>query len=439
MASQEDRGAAAATAAVFSEKANFFCCDRTLRAIMFEQRALRTYHVIKNFLILLIVISGIHLLNHRNVLQEGPPLKPYEINRSRPKLVLSRNCEVPKLRKHLPSCSTTLFRQYFRAQKAFPECGRWIDGNLGFGYTESYSLDFCQWEAFNFADCLAEDRVKRVFMAGDSNGFQLFLSMLNLTIAAGANCDLIRSEGEGSRLPNGTYLAQLMNNTAYEKAFTIENRRCKLCRAQEYECQMQTLTGPRTINFEFMGYYFFKDPSLQVLPKDALKYGVRSFKTAQEFMFQVYLPQKGYPDVIFMPIPFNHEKWNKKPEIFVNLRELSQMIRRKKPPQTRIFWIPTAGEVESKRSALAIGYKNKTFDGLLAAPYIYTLNKLAFSALESSLTNPYSNVYGFINVANMSMQKEEWNLDGIHYNYQWYAHVVKQLWSMMCSRDNFFL
>lgn len=352
-----------------------------------------------------------------------------------PTFVFTKNCTIPTgyYQESLPACSNALMREYYRVMKEFPECGRWTGGDVGFGYTEYYPIDFCQWQPYNLQNCLMKNNVKRIFMAGDSNGFQLFLSMLNLTIASGARCELVRSEGPASRMPNVTYFAEILNNSRWAEAFTVETRRCKLCRAQEYKCTMRNSYGLSTVYFEFMGYYFFKDPSLMVLRNASAKYRVRHVSTVQELIFKVYLPMKGYPDIIFMPLPFNHEKWNPQPLLEVNLKDLSNMIRRKKRPETQVYWIPAAGEVEKMRSPLAMGYRNKKFQGLLAAEYIYTLNKLAYKVLEPALMNKISNVYGFINVANMSMQKEEWNLDGIHYNYQWYSHVIRQLWSTICS------
>ena len=328
-------------------------------------------------------------------------------------------------RDQLPSCSLELFRDYYAVRSSFPECGRWV-GKEGYGYAEKYVLDFCNLEPFNWQECSLEKNIRHILLTGDSTGWRLFMSLLNVTIAMGGDCEFIKSEGESSLTPNITYWS--MGDDRIMKAFRVGQRGCGWCRGQAFMCRLRTHKGIHSIKIEFIELFRLHDESLTLPIRDTKDLTVQSASTFYEYIFQTYLPRLGFPDTMIMSIPMNHEK--KHQNITTDFKELLALIEEHKPREMQTYWIPTASEFDSKRWKRK--YINLTFNGLLATDGIYKGNVDLYGILEPFLLDPHSNMYGFVNLINMSESKVEWCEDGVHYNYVWYSHVIWTLLSIIC-------
>ena len=326
----------------------------------------------------------------------------------------------------LPPCSKEVFREYFRQEGAFPESGQWIKDN-GYGYTDRFALDICKWEPFNLHQCLETKNIRHVLLIGDSTGWKLFVSFLNATLQMGGHCQFVRSEGRNSGKPNISYFSH--GNAQLENAFTMKRRKCMRCRAQTYKCWLKTTNRIHSFKLEFIGSDKFKDLSLVISPEKAKAFNVLPANRFQEFLFQTYFKMTGYPDVLIMAMPLNHEKSNK--DFLIDFQTLLDIIIQHRSTSMEVHWIPTASEFENKRSDPT--YMNRTFFGLLATDRIYKENVNLYKVLEPFLLDPYSNMFGFINLVNMSKSKEAWNDDGVHYNDIWYSHVVRIFWSTYCQ------
>ncbi|ELT89031.1 hypothetical protein CAPTEDRAFT_188748 [Capitella teleta] len=334
---------------------------------------------------------------------------------------------VEKHRTELPTCSTDLFREYYSIIGSFPECGMWLD-TLGYGFSQRYGLDFCDFKAYNLPECSLRKRLHHILMLGDSTGWRTFMGLVNTTIWGGNTCHLVVEEGPFSMLPSTTYFS--LGRRSLQNSLNVEERRCGWCRAAVYDCEMRTNTGLHTVRLEFAPAYKFKDPSLTISPGNP-KW--RSSRTFQEFLFNTYVRLAGMPDAIVVDFPLNHEKRNQ--QVVQDFKALVDVMVEHVPRTTQVHWIPTASEFESRRHGKSAKFINTTFgnEKLLASEQIYKINTMLFSELKPYLLNSSYNMHGFVNLVNMSSAKETWNEDGVHYNYLWYLHVIRVLLSMVCA------
>ncbi len=133
--------------------------------------------------------------------------------------------------------------------------------------------------------------------------------------------------------------------------------------------------------------------------------------------------------VIFFP-PFNHEKKWSVLQVTRHLESLVDIVVKHKPVRTQVIWIPNSAEFEEKRKSPK--FVKKTYDGLLAADKIYILNKLLYTVLQPHLENSLSQMFGFVNLVNMSSSRLDWSTDGIHFDMPWYHNVVQGILSTLC-------
>ncbi|ELU09904.1 hypothetical protein CAPTEDRAFT_218708 [Capitella teleta] len=316
----------------------------------------------------------------------------------------NRKCKVPfgSDRAHLPPCTHSLLRSYYSKMASYPECGAWVE-TAGYGYSQRYILDFCEFKPYNLPECSLRNGLHHILFAGDSVGWRTYLSMVNTSIWAGSNCHLVKSEGTKSRTPSTEYFS--VGHRSLNNSFVVVDRSCLWCRANVYDCEMRTESGYHTVRLEFAPAYKFRDPSLTISPGNP-KWS--SAETFQEFLFSTYLPMVGMPDAIVLPFPLNHEE---------------AMHR-----TTQIHWLPTASKFPSKllpkdRVHLNDGDHSK----------VYRIASQLTKVLEPYLQNSSYNMYGFVSLFNMSATKEDWNEDSIHFNYLWYAHVIRTLLSILCA------
>ncbi|ELT98224.1 hypothetical protein CAPTEDRAFT_185082 [Capitella teleta] len=339
-------------------------------------------------------------------------------------------CNVPlgPNRAHLPPCTHSLFRLYYSKMASFPECGAWVETE-GYSFSQRYILDFCEFKPYSLPECSLRNGLYHILILGDSQGWRTYLSMVNTTIWAGSNCHLVKTEGIKSRTPSADYFS--LGRKSLNDTFVIADRGCVWCRAAVYDCEMHTESGFHTVRLEFSPAYKFKDPSLSISPGNT---NWRSAETFQEFLFSTYLPMTGMPDAIVMPMPLNHELWNYE-NVTSDVQSLVDVIIKYVPRSTQVHWMPTASTFPSKRQPENIVHNLYTYgkDHILANPMIYRLTTQITKVLEPYLLDSFYNMYGFVGLFNMSSAKEDWNEEAIHFNYLWYAHVIRTLLSILCA------
>ncbi|ELT89926.1 hypothetical protein CAPTEDRAFT_217991 [Capitella teleta] len=338
-------------------------------------------------------------------------------------------CEVPLAanRSSLPPCSHALFRSYYSKMRSYPECGTWVETE-GYGFSQRYILDFCDFKPYNLPECSVRKGLHHILLLGDSTGWRTFMGLVNTTIWGGSNCHLVKSEGEKSMYPSSEYFSLGRKDLA--ETFWTKRRGCGWCRAAVYDCEMRTHSGSHMLRLEYVPAYRFRDRSMFVMAEKSQSWPYsRSF---QEYILNTYLPLTNMPDVILIAFPLNHEK--KYFRGVTDLAGLLDLVLKHVPRTTEVHWIPTASEFASRRPASAAMYDNLTYgeDKLDANSQIYLLTTQITRVLEPYLRNPKYNMYGFVSLFNMSSTKEEWNEDAIHFNYVWYAHVIRTLLSMLC-------
>ncbi|ELU07467.1 hypothetical protein CAPTEDRAFT_212227, partial [Capitella teleta] len=218
----------------------------------------------------------------------------------------NRTCKVPigSDRANLPPCTHSLFRSYYSKMASYPECGAWVE-TAGYGYSQRYILDFCEFKPYNLPECSLRNGLHHILFTGDSVGWRTYLSMVNTSIWAGSNCHLVKSEGPKSKTPSTEYFS--VGHRSLNESFVVAERKCAWCRGNVYDCEMQTGNGYHNVRLEFAPAYKFRDPSLTIIPGNPRW---RSAETFQEFLFSTYLPMVGIPDAIVMPFPLNHELGN---------------------------------------------------------------------------------------------------------------------------------
>ena len=337
-------------------------------------------------------------------------------------------------RMHLPKCTHALFRQFYNTSAgAFPECGAWVE-TQGQGFSQRYVLDFCEFKPYNWPECSRKKRMRHLLMMGDSTGWFLFASMLNTTIWGGSTCRIIRHEGAPSMSsfrPSRAYFS--LGRKSLQTPLKARKRGCRNCRAVIYDCKMTTTWGFHNLRLEFAPGYKFQDPSL-VLSNGSSEWPPSD--TFQEFLFRTYLPLSGMPDGIVIPFPLAHEKFNGKAED--DMKKLLHLVLKFVPRTTAVFWVTDATEVEGKRrDSTTQKYIKKKFgkDQLIAADMIYRLNTRIFRVLQPYMLDKTFNMFGFVNLVNMSATKADWSTDAVHYNYVWCAHVIRIFLSHFCADD----
>lgn len=379
------------------------------------------------------VSSVLHFPNtkHHNI-----SVKPVAESKDIDESVFKSDCQhrTRQERASLPACSLEIFNEFFRKKHQFPECGQWVDQQVGFGYTEHYELDFCSWQPLNAPECFLRKGISRIFMTGDSTGFRLFLATLNFTIRAGGQCELQDYEhGPINLQGNATYYAQRMSRSEAAEAFVMHQRGCKWCKAQRYVCQIRNHQGVSELELDFMETYHFNDDSMKMGPESAAKHNFSAFSNVQEFFFKDYFPKAGSPDLMIMSMPLNHEKWQQRPDTIRRFKNMMTFLEQQKSSgfDFPLMMIPTAAEFKGKR--ITASYGPTTFGGKTAAEFIYKLNVELYPLLEPYLMKPELNLHSYVNLVNMSITKSDWNEDGVHYNYIWYNHLITGILSTFCA------
>ena len=336
---------------------------------------------------------------------------------------------------HLPPCSDNIFREYYTSQRKFPECGQWITKNK----TNTFYTNLCQWKLHNLQKCLYRKDIGSILVIGDSNGLRYFRAWVKKLKESGSHCKKVKGEvqlGHGKSIPQASYFAQ--GDPLLQQAIEVQARGCRTCSSETQLCTLplnRDQPDQHFVKIEYTSMVFFNDTSIKIVIPENTSHSLKIplAKTFPEFLFKVYL-QKKYPDVIFFHPPFNHEKKFDTSLVTTKLQKVLHIILQYKAPHTQVVWVPGTAEFEARRPHRASVYINKTYNGMLATDKIYTLNRKLFDILEQHLLNPESKMTGFFNMINMSMTRDKWSLDGVHFNAAWYTHIVQYVSSVLCAQ-----
>ncbi|ELU05107.1 hypothetical protein CAPTEDRAFT_216160 [Capitella teleta] len=367
---------------------------------------------------LLLFASLLLILLHQN---KDRFVVSQRFNPSRASIILppERACRFSANRSSLPWCSVRRFRDHIRAYRAFPECGKWRDDLL------NYDIDFCDWKDFNLRLCVSSKGIKRIVVLGDSAGTRLYLALLRLIEGKRGTCTMDEYEyPRRSTTPNTTYF---MNRLGWSDAqdFYTSRRQCATCRAQVHSCRF----GHRRLVVEFLESYLFREKSLMVLLNEASPENKTGARSMQEFLFKVYFPKVGQPDLLLFLLPMHHEKLRIPDATKRDLNWFMDLVKKYKARKTALYLIPSAGEFMGKTSPM-VWTPSKTF---LPMDYLYARHAMLFPLLEPFLLDPDLKINGFINAVNMSKTRKDWSEDGIHFTNVWYDRLAQILASLFCA------
>ena len=330
-------------------------------------------------------------------------------------------------------CSHSVFRKYYTTMGRWPECGTWLDTRAA-GVSHGYVLDFCQFKPYNLKECSTRNRLHHIFMMGDSTGWNVFEGLLEIAKKAWSGaCERVKYEGLENSTPH-SYLPSVdyfsLGNESLRSALKAVNRGCHTCAAVVYDCHMETKKRQSyDLRLEFAAGYKFQDPSLTI-PDTSTKWPPS--KTFQEFLFKTYLPIAGMPDAIVIVMPLAHEKKNDTLTV-ADAKKLVELMVKYIPRSTRIFWITDAHEIATKTKTNPPKWVTYGKDRLLATEKIYQLNSQIFNVLKRYLVDSSYNMYGFVNLVNMSSTKLDWHRDIIHYKPVWDFNVMNAFLSTFCA------
>ena len=333
------------------------------------------------------------------------------------------------------NCSNEAFQKYFRTYREFPEEGQWRDSPLNF------HPSFCEFTATSIPKCLVAKNVKSILFLGDSQAKRYsdnFLGILKPDLLP-LRCKVIRSERQTERKPQISYFAT-GGNTKLKERMVVSAHRCSGCTGAVSICPLSSFTtgGPHSLKVEYVTMELLNDTSISLSAPTVHESDANppvNATTFPEFLFRVYLQNTGYPDIIFIFLPMNHIK-HLGPKVVLkgHLKKVIDLIKATRNDSTQIYFITAPAESEYKRKSDT--YRNRKYEGLLATPKIYVLNRAAYEVLETDLLDAESGFHGFINLVNVSQPKIDWNTDGVHYQGQWYRTVVEDLMWTLCSRSN---
>ena len=138
-----------------------------------------------------------------------------------------------------------------------------------------------------------------------------------------------------------------------------------------------------------------------------------------------------YPDVLIIFLPFNHGKYLPRKFVPNLIKQIVIRATQNAPVNSKIFFIPTFSEYESKRTVKY--YINRRYQGLLATDAIDKLNHLLFRILKPDLLKPSGKVFSFVDLVQITRQLDQWSIDGVHMQPLWYQIEMSMFLETFCN------
>ena len=331
-----------------------------------------------------------------------------------------------------PVCSNDIFRSYYLSNHNFPPPGKWTvrDPNVS-AVHPLLSPDICSFsqdigKAF-LQSCFQRKRVRYILMMGDSQGVRYSWGVWSILNKTMRSCELLKRENiTQKKVADPRYFSR--GDSSLESAMVLSLRYCEECVSYTVLCKAE---GTAPLTLEFIGFHHMSNGVMEVDVGNMYSEGTKvSF---QEFVIRHYLKDR-IPDIIVIPPPVNHAKFNElPPEFKEDLLSLKALIDLWMPETTQVYWLPGMAEHENRRTGASLKWLNASLHGKLASDLILDLNNAVYKGLESDLVRDDGRHFGFLDLFKASRNRSEWSHEGVHMEPFWYEVIMSYFLQVCCA------
>ena len=328
------------------------------------------------------------------------------------------------------NCSKTLFKQYCRVSGYFPSGGKWLTVKHNGKNVPQFQPNVChfQWPSTEaLRQALPRHRSSHLLLMGSSQMKRYTGGVHSVLGQTGFKCKKMKREKQIDRTPDTRYFAR--GNMTLASMLQVRRHHCSGCTSSLYTC---TASGS-DINVEYIGMDDILDSTVRLYDPNGREHSVETY---QEFIFRMFL--KGhYPDILVVSPALNHLKFKYSPAKFaMDLDFFIGLMRLHLPQTTRVLWIPGSAENENaKRRVKNERYWNMRVEGMLASERIDLFNHILYANIEKELMNASSNIFGFLDLFQASMDRESWYTDGTHLQKAWYKTMAAYILELLYLHD----
>ena len=318
-------------------------------------------------------------------------------------------------------CSNEVLLEYIRQTGSYPSEGHWEGDHF---LPKLCSLNTSPIAPNKITKCFQRNNIRRVVTMGDSNGNRFSKALLGYLPPRHESCSWTSMESMRDKgfLPEAAYYAR--DNMKLKSAIHVTTQnRCPLCQSRRSEC---TSSDPDAVEFEHIGLAHMRYNILQI-DKEFMQTANVSAETYQEFIFKVYLKDRT-PDLILIFCPFVHMVHNKN-EIKA-IKYFIDLLTRYLPEDSTVYWIPAFAGFQRTKDK---NHKKPLPKDAITTNKLFKLNADLYKNLYSLLLEKPSQMKGFFDLIDMSLDRGDWSTDGVHMEPVWYKEVTKYLLQLICS------
>ena len=359
---------------------------------------------------------------------------------------LMESIQKPRMRelKKKPLCTFGVLRDYYRKHHFYPGSGRWnlsdyqSDPEQGlwnlsiFSWqpTESrwkssnqkplFDLDACTFRHRIFpraelAKCLIAANVSSVAMFGDSNGRRFnsalvdFVDRIDLREAGTCVRQAVERTRHKGFEPDSEYFTR---NEPWGPFLEIQNRTCRTCLSEKKTCNVTSGGTTRAVHIENVHQDAIIDISLR------LNHSPWLASTTQQFMMKYFLAGR-YPDILMLFLPLHHAIEKDFNVSLKQLRLFRDIVKKHVPRHTKVFFLPA----------------HTVFKYTVHSETVRRLNHALYDMMETDMLNPAANIYGFIDLLDISIPRTDWRDHGdiMHMTKDWYQTVISMFLETYCN------
>ncbi len=341
-------------------------------------------------------------------------------------------------------CSFELFKSYHQQLGYFPSGGYWEE-SLSETAIPRFVPDLCRFKSPSIPPrdvkaCWENSKARYILIVGDSNAVRYTWSFV-YHLRKFFRCSVTRREEmeADGYIPDRNYFSR--GNATLKSFMVTQERFCHHCRSEEWTCKPPGNSRSNDVIVEHISTSAVIDTSLRLrVPRSRWqrehggRYGYNVWaETFQEYLLRYYIKNKP-PDIFLMVPPFNHAKnINSIERTKVDLRFLRDLLDVFLPKESKIIWMPSFMEFESKRVNIPY-WINATSDGnMLAWEKLDQLNHVLYDVISDQLVGQSGRVIGFLDLIQASSSRESWCLDGVHLKSVWYDVMMSYLMELICG------
>ena len=320
--------------------------------------------------------------------------------------------------KKYTNCSTEALTQYTKRTGKYPGEGHWEGDHF---LPKLCSLNKSIISPEEVTKCFQRYRIQSIATVGDSNGIRFFDALLKHIQMGNISCKQTRMEAMLNKgfFPEPSYFAR--DNMELKSLIKVSKRGCRSCMSRKYKCSSSD--SDSEIEIEHVSMAQMRDQSLTI--NSTTNYS--STDSYQEFLFKYYWRDR-MPQLILIFSPFCHVK-NRgiMAEQLEDIDYFVDLVNNYVKEGTIVYWIPAFAEFESQKDKQ---HKNLLYEGVSATEALIKLNRHLYERVNSLLL---AQMRVFFDLIEMSLDKEEWSIDGQHMQPIWYKIVTKYLLQLICS------